>query len=53
MQSFLLNSHVMREYNIIAHSLTRYALIILNFIVWIEDVLSFLLVVLPDITGLP
>ena len=45
-------SHVKREGNIVAHKLARHAICVLNFVVWMEDVLPPLFpIVLADIAG--
>ena len=45
-------SHVKREGNIVAHKLARHAICVLDFAVWMKDVLPPLfLLVLVDIAG--
>ena len=45
-------SHVKRESNIVAYKLARHAIYVLNFVVWMEDVLPPLFpVVSADIVG--
>ena len=52
MLGFLHYSYVKREGNKIAHNLTRHALCISDFVVWMEDFPPLLLpIVLADIAG--
>ena len=52
MLGFLHYSYVKREGNKVAHNLTRHALCISNFVVWMEDFPPLLLpIVLADIVG--
>ena len=45
-------SHVNREYKKVAHSLAKYAMHILDFLVWMEDVpQQFLFVIQADLAG--